>query len=496
MSEGVKIRLEGVVTSSCSFLPSISRAAARFMPALDYQESIRFLYERINYERVPASPSRYPFRLHRMAELCGRLGLKDYLYSESVQPPKPIIHVAGTKGKGSTTSMVASILSAAGYKTGLYTSPHLHTLEERFRINRASCLPSELVELVNSIREVVESMDREEGLEPTFFELTTAMSILYFHQRACDAIVLETGLGGRLDSTNVFAPSVTAITSIGLDHQHVLGDTIEEIAFEKAGIIKPSIPVVSGVLRENAAAVIQAKASLEHSPIYQLAGGNQGDFSFEQKADSRWGSDVHFHGRKAPLNPYRRVHLAMEGEHQARNASIAIAICDLLISQGLLIPDDAFSQGLAELSCSARIERFELPGDVTLIIDAAHNEDSLAALIDTLRKRFAGRELTIVFGTSRDKSAEPMLAALAPLAKRLILTQYNGNPRFREASELQPMIPKEYRDHAIMIERVDDACHQALKLATPGGVVVVCGSFFLAAEAQESLSFFCQHPSA
>ncbi|EMI17201.1 folylpolyglutamate synthase/dihydrofolate synthase [Rhodopirellula maiorica SM1] len=479
------------------------------MTAPGYQDSLRFLYERINYERISTTPARYPFRLRRMAELAERIGLGDHVHVNSPNPPIPLVHIAGTKGKGSTAAMVAGILSKAGYRTGLYTSPHLNDLEERFRIDHVPCSANEIVSLVDRIRSVVEEMDREAGSGPTFFELTTAMAMLHFQSQACDAIILEVGLGGRLDSTNVFSSSVTAITSIGLDHQHVLGNTIAEIAAEKAGIIKPNVSVVSSVARPEAIEVIRKTAADRNAPLYQLGEtvnpdgepasvttSSTGDFVISIEPNCDWGSKLCYQGRTAPLCNSHEMTLAMEGDHQARNAAVAIAVADLLAGSGLSIPETAFASGLASLNCTARIERFHLSDDVIAIVDAAHNEDSVAALIKTINDRLPDRQITIVFGTSRDKSAEPMLAALAPMATHLVLTKYSGNPRYREPAEMLAMVPNADRPETNRPDGVPhlrthviadaiDACQRGRELASPGGALVICGSFFLAAEARQ-----------
>lgn len=211
-----------------------------------YQDALGFLYDRINYERMASGTSRYPFRLKRITELLRRLGLAGYLHTDSPEPKVPLVHIAGTKGKGSTAAMLAAALSAADLRTGLYTSPHLHHLEERFRVDGQPCSSEQLISLVEQIKPATELVEQQIG-SLSFFELTTAIALMHFDATECDAIVMEVGLGGRLDSTNVCSPSVSAITSIGLDHQHVLGETLVEIAAEKAGILKAGVPVVSGV---------------------------------------------------------------------------------------------------------------------------------------------------------------------------------------------------------------------------------------------------------
>ena len=282
-----------------------------------YRDALRFLYERINYERLSASgASRYPFRLQRVTDLMRLLQLERYLAADSTQPRVPLIHIAGTKGKGSVAAMVAAALTACGWRTGLYTSPHLHQLEERFRVDGEPCSPTELISLVQRVESAAKEIERSSG-GLSFFELTTAMAMMHFDASSCDVLVIEVGLGGRLDSTNVFASSVSVITSIGLDHQHVLGHDLPSIAREKAGIIKPGVPVVSGVDDPEAAAVIAERAEQSGSKLYWLGR----DFTYHSEPRPLWGSSVRYNGIQPPLIPQASWTLAMEGQHQARQRS-------------------------------------------------------------------------------------------------------------------------------------------------------------------------------
>ena len=242
------------------------------------EDALAFLYGRINYERSHFIPyGKQEFRLERTHRFLDRLG--------NPHEKLKIVHVAGTKGKGSTSAMIAAALSAAGYRTGLYTSPHLERLEERFMIDGRPCAAEELVELIDEIRPVVEQMDAE--VRPAIgtrngadvFRDLTAIAFLYFTRRAIDAAVIEVGLGGRLDSTNVCRPMVSVITSISFDHMELLGDTLAKIAAEKAGIIKPGVPVVSGVVDDEPACVINEIAREHHSRVLQL--GIDFDFNYQ-----------------------------------------------------------------------------------------------------------------------------------------------------------------------------------------------------------------------
>lgn len=452
---------------------------------LDYEQALKFLYDRINYERLVTGASRYPFRLQRIAELLSRLELTYFLHDAKspARPPKPLVHIAGTKGKGSTATMVAAVLTAAGYRTGLFTSPHLYRLEERFRIDGKPCSQSELTSLVQRIKPAALAMAESHGA-PSFFELTTAMALLHFDTCDCDVNVLEVGLGGRLDSTNVCAPTVCAVTSIGLDHQHVLGDTLVEIAAEKAGIIKTDAPVVSGVADQAAADVVAQQAAKWNAPLRQLGM----DFQFESLADRNWGSSLVYRGGKHTSFPSEvATSIALEGSHQARNAAMAIAILDALQQQqSVNIPVEAIQNGLGSLQCMGRIERFDLPGEVLGIIDSAHNEDSIQALCECLRAR-SRSPVVVVFGTSIDKAAKPMLNLLSNVADELVLTQFVGNPRFQTTTQLQASV-SDSMSTVTVVENPVQACQSALdslKRSPSGGTLVVCGSFFLAAETRD-----------
>ena len=265
-----------------------------------YRLATQWLYDRINYEKLARPGSHYRFTLDRMRDLVTRIGLARYLagqpapaartsFAEPSQsqgvadslPQAKIVHIAGTKGKGSVATMAATMLAAQGYQVGLYTSPHLVDLEERFRVNGRPAARAEMLALIDFMRPIVEQMSRDKIGGPSFFELTTAIAIEHFHRNACDFWVLETGLGGRLDSTNVFQSDVTLITSIGLDHQHVLGDTVELIAKEKAGIFKPGVPAISGVTKPPAREVIRQAAANVGAPLLEL----QRDFEIKHRSE-------------------------------------------------------------------------------------------------------------------------------------------------------------------------------------------------------------------
>lgn len=458
----------------------------------DAAASLAFLYGRINYERSPPRSPRQPgLNLKRMRELVARLG--------NPQEAAPIVHIAGTKGKGSTAAMIASVLTAAGYRTGLYTSPHLERLEERINIDGSICSPQELVDLVDALRPVVCEMDREAGQRgghgPTFFEITTAMAMLQFARRRVDAVVLEVGLGGRLDSTNICSPAVTVITTIGLDHVRQLGGTLAAIAREKAGIIKPGIPLISGVTQPEPQAVIKGVAAEQRAPACFLGD----DFDFEYWAPQAVDRGEPTAGRL----DYRRldgegrrlegVRLGMLGRHQAINASVAIATLQQLQSLGWEITESALRRGLAGAHCRGRVEI--LSRRPTIVLDTAHNDSSIEALVAAIDESFAAPRRILLFAATRDKDLRGMLLRLLPKFETIILTRYVENPRGVPPEELKAAVDEIVGSGVIqpaplvrVCDRPTEAWNLCQSLMTPEHLVCVAGSFFLAAEIRPLIS--------
>ncbi|MEZ6089823.1 MAG: folylpolyglutamate synthase/dihydrofolate synthase family protein [Pirellulaceae bacterium] len=446
-----------------------------------YRQALDYLYGRINYEKLSKPSPKHPMKLVRMRALLAEMG--------NPQSDLRIVHIGGTKGKGSTATMVSSIATAAGYRCGLYTSPHLETLEERFQVDRRLATPEQVVSLIDFVHSAADAIQKQGEGEVTFFEMTTAIAIEHFRRSACDLVALEVGLGGRLDSTNVCLPLVTAITSIGLDHQHVLGDTVELIAAEKAGIIKPGIPCVSGVQNRSAADVIRQVASEKQAPFIEL---NRHFCPSNVSLNPSHGGATFDLTRLAEspgfLRERRQVQLALAGEHQVRNAAVALAIIDSLnhqIESRLSLTDASCRQALANLRIPGRIESFD--GQPQVVLDTAHNRDSIAALRDVIEQRFADRDVVVVFGTSHDKDAREMIDILGRCCKHLLLTRYRTNPRWYPPQQLALLAAEVAGQNWQVIEDAHDAIDMARRLAGPGGVVVVCGSFFLAAEVRPNL---------
>ncbi len=352
-----------------------------------YDQALGFLLGRTDFERMLHAPyGRRDFKLDRMRELAERLG--------NPQQRMTIVHIAGTKGKGSTAAMTAAMLSAAGYRTGLYTSPHLDRLEERIVIDGRECPPAALIDLVARVRPAVEAMDRaaeSDSHGPTYFEILTALALLHFVDQQVDLAVLEVGLGGRLDSTNICRPAVSVVTSISYDHTRQLGNTLTAIAGEKAGIIKPGIPVVSGVLDPEPQRVIARIAAQLGCRLSQL--GQQFDFDYypaERLEQSERRSTIDFRYLDGDAaHGYSGLELALIGSHQAANAAVALATIAELRPLGYVVAEAAIRRGLAEVRWPARVE--VLKRRPTLVLDAAHNVASVESFVSALGAKFLGQ---------------------------------------------------------------------------------------------------------
>jgi dihydrofolate synthase / folylpolyglutamate synthase len=454
--------------------------------------ALAFLQRRINYERTPSvSYLSAEFTLDRMRRLMNLLG--------DPQVGLKAIHIAGTKGKGSTAAMVASILTAAGYKTGLYTSPHLERIEERLAIDGQICPSDRFLELAAQVQPLVEQLDQESETQgttgPTFFEVTTAMAFLHFAQANVDAAVLEVGLGGRLDSTNVCNPEVCIITSISFDHVRQLGHTLAAIAAEKAGIIKPGIPVVSGVINAEPRDVIAQRAAELSAPLFQC--GIDYDFAPQfrtphsalrtcQTMDYREPSNT-------PTYQLTGIELNLLGSHQAANAAGAIAAINRLRDRGWSISDETIRRGLTAAGLPARIEQVGSSPDI--ILDVAHNLASIEALLAVLRERFACRRQIAIFASSKDKDYAGMLQLVLPAFDTVFLTQYIHNPRAAPAEALlatalqirSGAANEQRRPKLHATVRPNDALRLARAVAGPDDLICIAGSFFLAAELRPEL---------
>lgn len=439
-----------------------------------YQRTLDYLYSFVDYSLTRSTRySPEQFDLGRMRDFIAYLGRPDQAY--------PSIHVAGTKGKGSTASLCASVLQAAGYRVGLYTSPHLEDYTERIQIDGQSIAPDELVALVDELRPYL-----DEVKHLTTFEITTGLAFLYFARQGVTAAVVEVGLGGRLDATNVILPRVAVITSLSYDHTHFLGNTLTEIAVEKAGIIKPGVPVVLSPQKEEARLAVEKVASARGSPLTQVGV----DYLFTPLQHDLEGQSllVWHRSEQALIDAYletgwqslpqeKRLRIPLLGLHQVENAATAYAALKTAAAEGLVASEAAIRQGFAHTSWPARFEI--LSGDPLLVVDSAHNRDSALKLRLALDDYFPGKGLTLIFGASEDKDVEGMFSELAPRFDRVIATK-SIHPRAMEPEQLVEMAHRIGKT-AFKANSVEEAVELALQVNGPGQVILATGSIFIAA---------------
>jgi dihydrofolate synthase/folylpolyglutamate synthase len=417
-----------------------------------YNSALDYLYSFVDYSLKHSSElAKADFNLDRMRALMVELGHPEAQY--------PVIHVAGTKGKGSVSALCASALQAAGYKVGLYTSPHLLDYTERIQIDGEPVSHKGLVDLVERVKPAVAKIPRL-----TTFEITTALGFLYFAQQNVDAAVIEVGLGGRLDATNVVMPKVSVITSLSYDHMAVLGDTLTLIAGEKAGIIKPGVPVVSAPQKEEALEVLIRVARERNAPFTLV------------------GRDINYQPLKHSLDKQTlkisnlEFSVPLLGIHQVENAATAYAG---LKASGLKITDDEIRKGFAEVRWPARFE--VVRRNPPVIFDSAHNQDSFVRLRQALDDYFPNKPVYLIFGASEDKNIPGMFAEIQPKVRKMFVT-HADHPRALDPEKIQELarqagIPNE------AVTPVEAAFARALDLSEKdGSIVLSAGSMFVTAE--------------
>jgi dihydrofolate synthase/folylpolyglutamate synthase len=436
-----------------------------------YQRALDYLYSFINFEhktldRYQASKIDAD-RPRRLLDLLG-----------APQARFPAIHIAGTKGKGSVAAMCAACLREAGYRAGLYTSPHLREFRERIRILTPDDRDGRISEeaFVACMDHVRPAIEQTPGV--TWFEIVTAIAFAHFAREGIDVGVIEVGLGGRLDATNVLTPEVSVITSLSLDHTQLLGDTLAQIAYEKGGIIKPGIPVVTAPQNPEALETLARIAAERGSPLTVVGR----DWRYESLPGSgavaRHRLRVLAGADPAFIPAGTEFLVGLGGEHQVDNATVALAALERVRDRfaGLALP--ALQTGLATVQWEGRLQLLQSgPDRPTVLVDCAHNDDSAARLVEALTHDFHYRRLILVFGAPEDKNVAGMLARLLPLADAFIATTAN-HPR-SASPELLAQMAGEYGRAAVLTHSVPEALDAALALAGPGDLVVAAGSIIV-----------------
>lgn len=449
------------------------------MSSKAYQNALDYLYRFADYS-VERS-YRYSaevFELQRVRDLLTALGNPEEKFES--------FHVAGTKGKGSVSAFIASVLQHAGYRTGLYTSPHLIRFNERIRIDGVDIPDADLVSTLEQMKPHVEAID---GL--TVYEIVTAMAFSYFADHGVQYAAVEVGLGGRLDATNVIQPLITVITSLSYDHMHLLGDSLSDIAREKAGIIKEGVPLVLAPQQLEAMHVVVAEAEKHDARLVQVGkdwlfapGSRQskGQSLYVWPASEQELMDAYVNSAGGEEWTPPRYQIPLLGFHQVVNAAVAYAALMEAQQLGLKLQEGSVRKGFFAVDWPGRFQ--VLNGDPVIIVDSAHNRESALKLRLALDDYYPGQPVTLIFGASADKDIEGMLTELIPRATRVVVTQA-GHPRAETPERLSEIA----HSHGIRVETalpVAQAMLRAIEIARPGEVILVCGSLFVAGEALQA----------
>ncbi|MHC4982470.1 MAG: bifunctional folylpolyglutamate synthase/dihydrofolate synthase [Planctomycetota bacterium] len=389
------------------------------------------------------------------------------------------VHIAGTKGKGSTATMLAQMLASCGYKVGLYTSPHINNIRERISINGEMISQANLTRLISKAKPHVERMT---GDAPTFFEIFTALAFRYFADNRVSIAVVETGLGGRLDSTNVLKPAVCGLTSISVDHTQQLGLSIGEIAAEKAGIFKRDIPAVS-VPQEPEAKCVLKKVAREAKTQLMFT-GDEIEFSYRVESSRQDGCHTRI-CLTTPRSRFEHLPVPVLGEHQALNCGLALALLDQLKCQGMEIDDSLAIKGLSEVYLPGRMEM--LCADPRILVDGAHNAASVQALMRAIAQHIPYDSMVMVFGCGADKDISGMIEQLATGADKVIFTRVKNNPRAADPNELAETYEEITGRVAQATGNLADAMMTARSAASREDIICITGSFYLVGEAKQLL---------
>jgi dihydrofolate synthase/folylpolyglutamate synthase len=428
-----------------------------------YSQALDYIYSFVDYsltKNLRYSPEK--FNLGRMERFLDLLGNPQKCYK--------VIHVAGTKGKGSTSAMLASILSENGFTTGLYTSPHMIEFTERIRIGNRQIPHTEIIRYINIFDPIIKRVP-----ELTTFEIITALAFKYFEDMKVDFAIIEVGLGGRFDATNVITPVISIITAISYDHIKVLGRTLKKIAFEKAGIIKKGVPVIvskqkASPLREIKRIARVRKSKIFYTPdIYKTI---QTDYSLEKQTFK-----IKENGKEIT-----KITIPLLGDHQIENALTVFVCIEELKRQGTDISNDAIEKGFQKVNWPGRFEIINQKPVV--IIDGAHNLDSFNKICQSLQKYFPGRKVILIFGASEDKKVKSMLKAIQPIVKTLIITK-SDHPRALKVDIIEK-IAEELGIEWVVRENIKNAIGEALALTDESSVILAAGSIFIAGAVKEN----------
>lgn len=435
-----------------------------------YKEALKYLYERTDYETEKRL--RYNITTFNLARM-------EKLLSLVSNPHKkvPTVHIAGTKGKGSTATMLGKMLEANEYTVGLYTSPHVLHLHERIMVNSKMISESEMLGLLNRIYAPVEKITKTEQV--SFFEIMTALAFMYFVDQDVDIAVIETGMGGRLDSTNVIRPEVVGITSLSIDHQHQLGDTIGSIAKEKAGVFKQGVPVITVEQDPEAMDVLKSFAIAAKAP-FSVTGS---DIDFSQRFETSREDGPHTRiCLTTPTSKFEHLRVPMYGKHQAINCGLALAMLDKLKSSGYESDDLKSTEGLNDVSLTGRMEM--ICDDPRIMIDAAHNAASIRALIHAIGQNIPYDSMVVIFGCNSDKDVEGMLNELRYGADKVVFTRSNS-AKAMSPDDLADMYTEICNKMCQSATTLSEAYRLAKSAVDKEDLICITGSFYLIGQAKK-----------
>lgn len=437
-----------------------------------FPNAIRFLYDRADIERMRSvSVDARTFKLERMEELLAHLG----------DPHRSLraVHVAGTVGKGSTVAMIASMLRACGYAVGEYTSPHMVDVRERLQINGQLIGKTDFAELTRRVALVTEKLD----FVPTFFELTTAMAFTWFAEEAVDIAVIETGLGGRLDCTNVIMPEASVITTIDFDHMHILGKTLGAIAGEKAGIMKRGVPAFTVEQPPEVEQVLRSKAAELGATLKVINQDIEFSYRFGTSPDKGPGSQVCLF---TETSRFEHVPVPLPGEHQAFNCGLALAVVDLLRGAGYSLPEAKVHAGLAATTIPGRMEL--IWNQPRILVDGAHNAAAVATLVRSVGAHVPYDSMVVVFGCCEDKDVYAMLEKVALGGDKVIFTRAKGVPRAADPQDLQQKFAERCGKMSQVAVDIGEALNLASRAVGRDDLICVTGSFYLVGDTKKYLA--------
>ncbi|KAB2444986.1 bifunctional folylpolyglutamate synthase/dihydrofolate synthase [Bacillus luti] len=423
-----------------------------------YEEAIGWIHSRLKFGIKPG--------LERMRWMLEELG----------NPERHIkcVHLAGTNGKGSTLTYMRYMLEGAKYKVGTFTSPYIQTFNERISVNGTPIADEEITELVKMVKPVVEKLDETDLGEATEFEIITVMAICYFGKvNFCDVVLFETGLGGRFDSTNVIHPVLTIITNIGHDHMHILGNTLGKIAYEKAGIIKSGVPVITGVQNEEALQVIRKVAKENHANLYEVGK----HFTALHKQSSEDGEQFDF---TCPFATFDDVQISMKGSHQVGNAALALmAVMYVKTYVSFLIEEEEIRTGLQESYWVGRFEKLQSNPDV--IIDGAHNPEGIESLVKTVEAHYKDKNVIVLFTALGDKQLHNMVGQLETISDEIIFTTF----AFDRAIAADKLATYSQKESKLVFENWKEAIDTKLEMIGENDVFIITGSLYFISEVRK-----------